>query len=84
MMGLSLHREGLVERITWKHIHCHMQNREQVRICCVAQDARPSALYQPRGVGGGYKREGVYVYLRLICVDVWQRPTQYCRAIVLR
>ena len=35
-------------------------------------------------MGGGYKREGIYVYLWLICVDVWQRPTQYCRAIVLQ
>ena len=34
------------------------------------------------GVGGGSK--GTYVYLRLIHVDVWQRPTEYCKAIILR
>ena len=28
------------------------------------------------GVGG--KREGTYVYLWLIHVNVWQKPTQYC------
>ena len=28
------------------------------------------------GVGGG--REGTYVYLRLMHIDVWQKPTQYC------
>ena len=36
------------------------------------------------GDGGGYKREEIYVYLWLVCVDVWQRPTQYCRAVVLQ
>ena len=30
------------------------------------------------GVGGGrgFRREGTYVYLWLIHVDVWQKPTQ--------
>ena len=35
-------------------------------------------------VGGRFKREGTYVYLRLIHVDVWQKPTQYYKAIILR
>ena len=29
-------------------------------------------------------REGTYVYLWLIHVDVWQKPTQYYKAIILR
>ena len=29
-------------------------------------------------VGGRFKREGTYVYLWLIHVDIWQKPTQYC------
>ena len=29
-----------------------------------------------REVGGKFKREGTYVYLRLIHVYVWQKPTQ--------
>ena len=28
-------------------------------------------------------REDTYVYLWLINVDVWQKPTQYCKAIIL-
>ena len=36
------------------------------------------------GVGGRFKREGTYVYLWLIHVDVWQNPTQYCKAIILQ
>ena len=35
-------------------------------------------------VGGKLKREGTYVYLWLIQVDVWQKLTQYCKAIVLQ
>ena len=34
-------------------------------------------------VGGNFNREGTYV-LWLIHVDVWQKPTQYCKAIILQ
>ena len=37
-----------------------------------------------REMGGRFKREGTYVYLWLIHVDVWQKPTQYCKAIILQ
>ena len=35
-------------------------------------------------VKGRFKREGTCVYLWLIHVDVWQEPTQYCKAIILQ
>ena len=35
-------------------------------------------------VGGRFKREGTYAHLWLIHVDVWQEPTQYCKAIILQ
>ena len=35
-------------------------------------------------VGGRFKREGTYVYLWLIHVDVRQKPTQYCKVITLQ
>ena len=35
-------------------------------------------------VGGRFKREGTYVYPWLIHVDVWQKPTQHCKAIILQ
>ena len=35
-------------------------------------------------VGGRFKSKGTYVYLWLIHVDVWQKPTQYCKAITLQ
>ena len=36
-------------------------------------------------VGGRrFKREGTFVYLWLTHVDVWQKPTQYCKVIILQ
>ena len=34
-------------------------------------------------VGGSYNRERTCVYLWLILFDVWQKPTQHCKAIIL-
>ena len=45
-------------------------------ICCMAQETQTGALDQPRGggvgkeMGGRFKREGIYVYLWLIHVEV--------------
>jgi len=35
-------------------------------------------------VGERFKSEGTYVYLQLICVDIWQKATQHCKAIILQ
>ena len=35
-------------------------------------------------VGVDFKRVGTYVYLWLIDVDIWQKPTEYCKAIILQ
>ena len=35
-------------------------------------------------MGGRFEREGTYVYLWLIHVDVWQKPAQYCKSIILQ
>ena len=34
--------------------------------------------------GGRFKREGTCVYLWLIHIDVWQKPTKHCKIIVLQ
>ena len=34
------------------------------------------------GGGRGVKREGTNVYLMPIRVDVWQKPSQYCKVII--
>ena len=36
------------------------------------------------GWGGRFKGEGTYVYLWLIHVDVWQKLTKFCKAIILQ
>jgi len=47
----------------------------------------PSALWQPGevgwGAGGGFKREGIYVYLLLIHIVVQKKPT-HCKEIILQ
>ena len=37
----------------------------------------PSGAFNLDGVGDRGGGEGTYVYLWLIHVDIWQRPTQY-------
>ena len=36
-----------------------------------------------KGDGGRSGREGTWVYLWLILVDVWQKTTKFCKAIIL-
>ena len=36
------------------------------------------------GAGGRFKREGIYVYLWLIHVEVSQERTKFCKAIILQ
>ena len=35
-------------------------------------------------MGGNFKREGTDVHLWLICIVVWQKSTQHCKAIILK
>ena len=37
-----------------------------------------------REMGGRFKREGTYVYLRLIHTEVWQKTTKFYKAIILQ
>jgi len=37
-----------------------------------------------RGMGGGFRREGICIYQWLIHADVWQKPTPYCKSITLQ
>ena len=52
------------------------------------QEAEPGAVWQSRGMGWGaggrVQRDGTYVYLWLIHVAVWQKPTQHCKTIILQ
>ena len=35
-------------------------------------------------MGGKFKKEGIYVYLWLIHVEVLQKTTKFCKAIILQ
>ena len=53
------------------------------------QVLRAGALGRPRGIGWRGRWEGgsgwgIHVYPRLINVNVWQKPLQYCKVISLR
>ena len=48
------------------------------------RELKSSALWQPRGVGGMYKSEGTYIYILLIHTDIWQKPAQNCKAVILQ
>ena len=58
-------------------------------IGCMSKETQTGALYQPRGVrweremGRRFKREGIYVYLRLIHTEVRQK-TKFGKAIMLQ
>ena len=63
--------------------------RQPVGICYVAQGTQTRALWQPRQVGWGgrcegFKRDRTHVSPWLIHCNVWQRPTQFCKAIILQ
>ena len=36
-----------------------------------------------REMGGRSRREGIWAYLWLILIDVWQKTTKFCKAIIL-
>ena len=82
-------RVGRMEKVAWKHVHYHKWNREPVEIFSLTQGTQTGTLWQPRAGGMGWElekvQEGVtYLYLWLIRVAVWQKPTQYCKAIMLQ
>ena len=63
----------------------------QQEFCGMAQETQTRALYQPRGVGwgrtweGGSKGKGyIYIYLWLIHVEVRQKTTKFCKAIIFQ
>ena len=53
------------------------------RSCCGVQGAQPGTLWGPAGTGqgreGGLRTEGMHTQLQLMCVAVWQKPTQHCK-----
>ena len=76
------------ERRALKHVHYCMQNGWPVPVPAWSQTPRACALWQPGGMVGeggvsGVQDQGTDVGLWLIHLDVWQKPSQYCKVIIL-
>ena len=58
----------------------------QWKVAIWRRELRPDALWHLAGweVGGRFKREGTQVYPGLIHKDIWQKPIQSCKAIILQ
>ena len=82
-------RVGCFERTASKHVYYLGWNRSPAQVGCMRQVLRPGALGRPRGMGWGGRQEGgsgwgIHVNPRLIHVNVWQKPLQYCKVISLQ
>ena len=81
---------GQTRRVALKHALPYGKLDSQWRPIVWLRELKSRALWQPRRLGlrerweeGWRAREEIYVYLQLIHADIWQKPTQYCKAIVL-
>ena len=77
-------RVGQILRASLKHFpRCKIANGKFL----YNTGAQSDALWQPKGIGwegGRFNREGTCGHLRLIHGDVWQKPTQHCKATILQ
>ena len=83
-------RVGWSERTALKHVYYQLGNRSPVHVWCMRQEALGAgALGWPRGMGCGGRWEGgsgwgTHINSWLIHVNVWQKPLQYCKVIILQ
>ena len=96
----QLSHKGSPRILEWVHYPFSSRSswpRNQTRVPCIltnwaireAQAPQRGQNLDKKGgmgweVGGRFKRERTYVHLWLIHVAVWQKPTQYCKAITLQ
>ena len=82
-------RVGCFKRTVSKHVYYLGWNRSPAQAWCMRQVLGPGAPGRPRGIGWrgrweGWSGWGIHVYPRLIHVNVWQKPLQYCKVISLQ
>ena len=84
---------GWTGRLGLTHIHYHVQSRQLVGSCCIAQRAQLQALWWPNRwegwqgkvrVGRRSKREEIYENIWLIHFFVQQKLTGHCKVIILQ
>ena len=82
-------RVGCSEGTASKHVYYLGWNRSPAQDGCMRQALGPGALGRPRGIGWRGRQEGgsgwgIHVNPRLIHVNVWQKPLQYCKVISIQ
>ena len=82
-------RVGCLEGTASKHVYYQRWNRSPAQAGCMRQVLGPGELGRPRGIGWRGRWEGgsgwgIHVHPRLIHVNVWQKPLQYCKVISLQ
>ena len=75
-----------MERVIWK-LTLTYGIRQPMGICGMAQENQTGFCinleeWDGEGDGGSFKREGIYVYLWLIHVELLQKTTKFCKAII--
>ena len=76
-------------RTALKQVYYQAWNRLPAQVGCMRQVLRAGALGWPRGIGWGGRWEGgsgwgTHVNPWLVHVNVWQKPLQYCKVIILQ
>ena len=77
----TLLHSGLATSLAW----CwHFPSKKGKNLLYDRGSSKPGLCDYLEGwqVGKRFKRKGTYVCLWLIHADVWQKPTQYCKAII--
>ena len=57
---------------------CKIDSQQEFAVCL------RKLKQEGRVMGGRFKREGIYVYLWLIHVKIWQKTTKFYKAIILQ
>ena len=79
-----------VDGVAWKHTHCHTKTRHLWASAACLRELKAglcNKLEEWDGVGDRREvQEGGDICIPMgdSCFDVWQKPTQYCKATVLQ
>ena len=88
--GRGVGRRGeMPGRVTWKVTLPYVKQIASGNLLYFSGNSNRGSVTSYRGgmgwkTGGRFKREGTYVYLWPIYVDVWQKPTKFYKVIILQ
>ena len=88
-MGKGEERVRCMERVTWKLVLPYVKQIAKGSLLYGSGNPNRGFVSTQRGrigreMGRRHKREGIYVYLWLIHVEVRQKTTKFCKAIILQ